>query len=186
MDASLTSARRTCLLAAVLLLGSAACGGDEDSAPTTTTTRTQETPTSTSEASDEEAAVLDAYEAFWDAYLEAADPMDPQHPVLQEHATGEQLQQVTGAFLARLSAGEVIRGEFDLAPVMVELTDSTATVSDCYLDRSGVFDAETGERLDQESGVRHLVTAELRFEDGSWKVASMTREGDGCTPETTS
>jgi hypothetical protein len=186
VDASLTSGRRTCLLAAVLLLGSAACGGDDDSAATTTTTRAQESTTSTSEASDEEAAVLDAYEAFWDAYLEAADPMVPQHRVLQEHATGEQLQQVTGAFLARLSAGEVIRGEIDLAPVVVELTDSTATVSDCYLDRSGVFDAETGERLDQESGVRHLVTAELRFEDGSWKVASMTREGDGCTPETTS
>ena len=181
MDGSLTSGRRTCLLAAVLLLGAAACRGDDD-AGTTTTTRAQESSTSTSEASDE-TAVLDAYEAFWDAYLEAADPMDPQHPVLQEHATGEQLQQVTGAFLARLSAGEVIRGEFDLAPVVVELTDSTATVSDCYLDRSGVFNAETGERLDQESGVRHLVTAKLLLEDGSWKVASMTREGDGCTPE---
>ena len=184
MDGSLTSGRRTCLLATVLLIGATACGGDDDAA-TTTTTRAQESSTSTSEASDE-AAVLDAYEAFWDAYLEAADPMDPQHPVLQEHATGEQLQQVTGAVLARLSAGEVIRGEFDLAPVVVELTDSTATVSDCYLDRSGVFDAQTGERLDQESGVRHLVTAELRFEDGIWKVASMTQEGDGCTPETTS
>src|SRR3546814_3225666 len=83
VDASLTSGRRTWLLAAVLLLGSAACGGDDDSAATTTT-RAQESTTSTSEASDEEAAVLDAYEAFWDAYLEAADPMDPQHPVLQD------------------------------------------------------------------------------------------------------
>lgn len=185
MDASLRTGR-TGSLTAALALALAACSGGDGESITTTTTRAQESTTSTSEASDEEAAVLDAYEAFWDAYLEAADPMDPQHPVLQEHATGEQLQQVTGAFLARLSAGEVIRGEFDLAPVVVELTDSTATVSDCYLDRSGVFDAETGERLDQESGVRHLVTAELRFEDGSWKVASMTREGDGCTPETTS
>jgi hypothetical protein len=171
---------------AALALALAACSGGEGESTATTSGTSRESTTSTTEASEEEGAVLDAYEAFWDAYLEAADPMDPQHPVLQEHATGEQLQQVTGAFLARLSAGEVIRGEFDLAPVMVELTDSTATVSDCYLDRSGVFDAETGERLDQESGVRHLVTAELRFEDGSWKVASMTREGDGCTPETTS
>src|SRR3546814_15787851 len=104
--------------------------------------------------------------------------MDPLHPVLQEHATGEQLQQVTGAFLARLSAGEVIRGEFDLAPVVVEFTDSTATVSDCYLDRSGVFDAATGERLAQESGVRHLVPASLRFEAGRWRRAPMPRGGD--------
>lgn len=171
---------------AALALALAACGGGDGESTTTTSGTSPESTTSTAAVSDDEATVLDAYEAFWDAYLEAADPMDPQHPVLQEHATGEQLQQVTGAFLARLSAGEVIRGEFDLAPVVVELTGSTATVSDCYLDRSGVFDAETGERLDQESGVRHLVTAELRFEDGSWKVASMTREGDGCTPETTS
>jgi hypothetical protein len=172
-------------MAAVALALAACSGGDGES--TTTTSRTSpESTTSTAAVSDEEAVVLDAYRAFWDAYLEAADPMDPQHPVLQEHATGEQLQQVTGAFLARLSAGEVIRGEFDLAPAVVELTDNTATVSDCYLDRSGVFNAETGERLDQASGVRHLVTAELRFEDGSWKVASITREGDGCTPETTS
>jgi hypothetical protein len=171
---------------AALALALAACSGGEGESTATTSGTSRESTTSTTEASEEEGAVLDAYEAFWDAYLEAADPMDPQHPVLQEHATGEQLQQVTGAFLARLSAGEVIRGEFDLAPAVVELTDNTATVSDCYLDRSGVFNAETGERLDQESGVRHLVTAELRFEDGSWKVASMTREGDGCTPETTS
>src|SRR3546814_14076703 len=98
--------------------------------------------------------------------------MDPQHPVLQEHATGEQLQQVTGAFLARLSAGEVIRGELDLAPVVVEFTDSTATVSDCSPDPPGVFAAATGERPAQAKGVRHLRTDELRLEASTRKVPS--------------
>lgn len=180
----LVRARLRDLVLLSLLVVLVACSGDDGEAAVTSTTET--TTTTRTQPEGPEVDVLAAYRGFWDAYLEAADPMNPEHPVLQEHAVGAQLQQVTGAFLARLDAGEVIRGELDLAPVVVSLNDTTATVSDCYLDRTGVYDAVTGERHDTESGVRHLVTVELVFEGGRWKVTSTSREGDGCTPEASS
>lgn len=166
------------LVATAVLAG---CGTDDDGASPDPTTSTPATTTTTTAASGDQEA-LGAYQAFWDGYLEAADPMDPEHPVLAEVATGEQLRQLRSAFLARLSAGEVIRGDVETAAEVIELAGGAATVRDCYLDRTGVFDAETGTRKDAESGVRHLVTVSLVQEAGTWKVAGITREGEGCTP----
>ena len=131
---------------------------------------------------DDEQVVLDAYVAFWnDGYLAAADPMDPTNPALAAHATGEQLETLESAFLARQANGEVIRGTLDLAPRVVSVVGETATVRDCYLDNTGIYDAVTGERHDTATGVRHLVTATLVLEDETWKVSDLTQEGDGCT-----
>ena len=171
---------RTCIGLCVVAALTAACSnddGDADAAPRPRTTTTTVATTTTAEQ-----GVLDAYESFWDAYLQAADPMNPEHPVLADVATGDQLRQLRSAFLARLSADEVIRGEVETAPEVVEVGGGTATVRDCYLDRTGIYDAATGQRKDTESGVRHLVTVSLVQESARWKVASITREGDGCTP----
>ena len=158
----------------------AACSNDDGNAvPDTTTTSTSAVTTTTTTADEE---VLGAYESFWDGYLQAADPMNPEHPVLGDVATGDQLRQLRSAFLARLSAGEVIRGEVETAPEVIDVESRAATVRDCYLDRTGIYDAATGQRKDTESGVRHLVTVSLVQESDRWKVASITREGDGCTP----
>jgi hypothetical protein len=165
----------------VLLLTAACDGNDSGASPPTTNTASDRATSTTTDAADREAVLAD-YRSFWDGYLEAADPMDPRHPALAAHATGNELEQLQRAFLARASAGEVIRGTLDLAPEVVSVDVDTARVSDCYLDKTGVFDAETGERKDTESGTRQLVTVELRLEDGTWKVARITREGDRCEP----
>ena len=169
------------VLLAVPALVLAACGGDDGEATPTTTVTTTTTAETTTTTTPEE-VVLAAYRAFWDAYLEAADPVNPEHPVLAEVATGEELDQLRNAFLARLTAGEVIRGEVELAPRITEVDGTAATVTDCYLDRTGIYDAATGERKDTESGLRHLVTVDLVLEGTSWKVEHLAREGDGCTP----
>ena len=174
---------RATRVAAVLLAGAtifAACGGGDGEAAPAPTSTTTTGPTTTTTTTVEQ-GVLAAYEAFWDGYLEAADPMDPEHPVLDEVATGDQLRQLRSAFLARLSAGEVIRGEIETAPEVVEVNGDAAEVRDCYLDRTGVYDAESGERKDTESGRRHLITARLVREAAHWKLTSIAREGDGCT-----
>lgn len=158
----------------------AACSRDDGNAVAGTTTTTTSAVTTTTASADED--VLGAYELFWDGYLQAADPMNPEHPVLADVATGDQLRQLRSAFLARLSAGEVIRGELETAPEVIDVEAEAATVRDCYLDRTGIYDAASGERKDVESGIRHLVTVSLVRESGRWKVASITREGDGCTP----
>ena len=168
---------------ASLAIGACNGGGDSTATPTTVTSATAESTTSTTTV---EAGVLQAYRSFWDGYLAAADPMDPESAVLAQVATGEQLRQLRSAFLARLSAGEVIRGEVDTAPVVVQVSETDAAVRDCYLDRTGVYDAKTGARKDRESGVRHLVTVALVKDTSSWKVASLKREADGCTPGATS
>jgi hypothetical protein len=156
------------------------CAGDEGAQPSTTTSTTMSEPTRTTVSADQE--VLDAYVAFWhDGYLAAADPMDPTSPALAAHATGDQLETLERAFLARQTNGEVIRGTLDLQPRVVSVVGPAATVRDCYLDNTGVYDAATGERHDTATGVRHLITATLVVEDDTWKVSDLEQEGDGCT-----
>lgn len=173
-----------CLAVALVALGG--CGGRNGKAVPATTSHASVTSSTmvplTTSTTTIEAGVVAAYRSFWDGYLEAADPMNPEHPVLERVATGEELQQLRSAFLARLSAGEVIRGELDLAPEVTQVDGSSATVTDCYLDRTGVYDAASGKRKDRESGVRHLVTVRLVREGSAWKVANIIREGDGCRP----
>lgn len=163
---------------ALTAVTAAGCGGGRSTPATTptTTSTTRPGPTTTSVNDGVEAA----YRAFWDVYLLAADPMEPEHPALGEVATGEQLKQVRSAFLARKSAGEVIRGELDLKPSAITVDGDTATLTDCYLDRTGVYRAQTGERVDKESGVRHLIRVRLVREGGAWKVAAITKESNGC------
>ena len=172
-------ALRVASLAVAALVTVACNGGGSDRSSERDTTTTTGRPTTTALA--EEAAVEAAYRAFWDAYLQAADPMNPEHPALAQHATGKELEQLQRSFLALASAGEVIRGTLDLAPRVVSVTGTSARITDCYLDNTGVYDAG-GTRKDAASGVRHLIDVELVLEGGRWKVARIAREGDGCEP----
>lgn len=171
---------RPVVAAALVALVLASCGTDneKDAAPTTTTAATSST---TDPPASEDAAVLDGYRGYWSAYLKSADPMDPQSPALQEHATGPALETVVKAFVGLKSAGKVIRGQLDLAPRVVNVDGETASVRDCYGDDTGVYDAASGERDDTPTGQRHQVTATLRLMDGAWKVERLADEGLGCT-----
>ena len=154
------------------------CGrGDPPPAPPTTVT----TPaTATTTTSDPATPVLAGYRAFWGAYLQAADPMDPTNPALTATATGEELQQVKRTFTGHFQKGEVIRGELDLRPKVTGQTGSTATVTDCYGDSTHVYDSATGERKDPPETVRYQVTATMVTDGGVWKVSTMKKEGEGC------
>lgn len=129
-----------------------------------------------------EAQVLAAYRDFWDVYIVASDPMNPEHPRLGEVATGEQLKTLGSTLLAAKAGGEVFRGSIDLAPRVVDLEEDRAVVRDCYDDHILAYDAKTGELKDTDNPLRRLVTAELLLESGRWKVASIKHEGDGCAP----
>lgn len=172
--------RAASIVAAAVLTASCSPGGDGP--PSSTTTKgPASTSSSTTTVDATEAAVLTGYRAFWDAYLAAADPMDPQNPLLEQHTVGIQLETIQKAFLSRRAGGEVIRGTLDLAPRVVSVVGDKAAVRDCYLDNTGVYDAATGTRKDTASGVRHLVTATIQLDGGAWKVADLKKEGDGCT-----
>lgn len=160
------------------LVALAGCDGGSNAAPTTTAPVSSTTETT---ASADEQQVLADYRAYWDAYLAAGEPMNPEHPDLAAHATGAALDTLQRSFLSLKSAGKVIRGDLDLDPRVVEVKGTAATVRDCYGDNTGVYDADTGEREDEPTGQRHLVTATLLLEEGTWKVERLEEEGLGCT-----
>ena len=82
----------------VLVLAAAGCGGGgggEAASPTTTgePSPTSE-PTSPSTTLTDEEAVLAAYQGYWDTWLVANDPPNPDHPDLERYATGAALAKV--------------------------------------------------------------------------------------------
>lgn len=161
---------------AVMALASCSSDGTPEAEPSTTTSSA-----TTTTAPDPNAVAIAAYRAFWEDYLTAADPMNPEHPRLAEHATGEELAAVRSAFLAVKAAGHVIRGSLDLAPKVVSADAATVVLRDCYDDRTGLYSAETGVRQDKDDPARRLVTATVVLTDGTWKVSAVKDEGAGCT-----
>jgi hypothetical protein len=169
------------LRAAVIVTAFVLAACSNGKADTSATTTTRAPTTTTSEPSATEQAVLRDYRAYWDAYLTASNPMNPENPVLAQHATGPALEALQKGFLALKSAGRIIRGSFDLAPRVVSIDGVTAVVRDCYGDATGIYDAATGERRDTQSGKRHLATATLRLDGATWKMERLADEGLGCT-----
>jgi hypothetical protein len=173
-------------LAVTISLTSAACSSSSD---TTATSSTSTPPVTSSESSStsevtppESRAAEAAYRAFWSAYLEAADPMKPADAGLARTAVGRELDQVRQAFTTHLAKNEVIRGRLDLDPTVESSSSRAATISDCYLDATHVFDASTGAQKDADGEKRFQVKATLVLRDGAWKVSSISKEGEGCTP----
>lgn len=177
--------RRTTGLAVSLIttvhLLTACSGSSGRTAPAVAATAATRGATSAPPTSPVETAALNAYRDFWTAYVEAGDPMNPDDPRLAAHATGDELARVQQTFSAYKAAGNVIRGDTDLAPKVVEAAVDHAQVRDCYDDRTGLYAVTTGIRQDQEDPRRHLVTATLVVEQGVWKVSAVKHEGDGCT-----
>lgn len=182
-------------LAAMVVVGLAAAGCSDDkessagSSTTTTptdqgTSSTTSTPTTGTSATapDESQAVLTAYRGFWDAYIAASNPMNPEHPALAERAVGEELDTVRRTILARKSAGEVFQGTMELAPKVTSVTGNQAMVRDCHDDNLVVVDAASGAVKEPDDPVRKLVIVTLSRDDaGIWKVAAIKLEAEGCS-----
>lgn len=167
------------VLAAVVL---AACSSDgSPTAERSTTTTSTVPPTTTTTTFEPQAAAVAAYRAFWQDFLVAGDPMNPEDPRLAEHSTGEELAAVRKSFLAAKAAGNVIRGTLDLAPKVVSADAMTVVLRDCYGDGTGLYNATTGARQDKATPGRQLVTATVTLVDSMWKVTTVKHEGDGCT-----
>src|SRR5207244_2437378 len=144
-------------------------------ASTTTSARA----TSTTSASD--AAVVAAWHHYWDVYVAVGSEMHLPDPRLADIATGEELRQLGSGFLAFSSDGQVLRGTSELDPKVVDVNGEQATLRDCYLSRILRYDKATGQPKGSPPTDRTLVTVTLQSDNGSWKVASIKHESDGCT-----
>jgi hypothetical protein len=110
-------------------------------------------------------------------------PFDPNAviPILRRRTTGIEYETLFRNFQADRLAGLVRKGTIDLAPKVLSVDDSKASLKACDDDHIGVYRASTGERLDTDTPDRHPATVELVLEDGSWKVQTLTFEEGTCT-----
>jgi hypothetical protein len=184
--------RWTAVVVAGLVLAACTGGGGKQAGPSTSST-TQEpaavsstgpatTATPAPPVPDDQQQVLTSYRAFWDTYIAASNPMNPEHPALADHAADGELDTVRRTLLARRSAGEVFTGTMDLAPKVTALDGDRATVRDCHDDNLVVVDAASGAVKEPDDPVRKLVTVTLvRGGPAGWKVTAIKLEAEGCS-----
>jgi hypothetical protein len=115
--------------------------------------------------------VLRDYQAYWGAYLKAADTADAGSADLAAHATGEELARARTALTARRQAGEVVRGRYEHKSVVAALADTTATVTDCLTPRTAVYNGKDGKLKASDPPHAQSLTIDMRLENGTWKVA---------------
>jgi hypothetical protein len=78
------------------------------------------------------------------------------------------------------SDGQFIQGTIDLAAKVTSVTDRSATVTDCNLDRTVFVDGKSRQLLSQPGTQRTLVYAKLQLTSGVWKVFEFNPTGGRC------
>jgi hypothetical protein len=171
----MTSLRQILTLSCLLVAIASGCGSTKHEAiPTTTSTTAQQSPT--------DAAVIQDYRAFWDDYLAVTNPMTPGNPRISAHATGQELTTLNGVVLGGHNAGTIFKGSFELHPTVATSTATTATVHDCYIDRTGAYSVSTGQRVDKDDETPANITVSMVLVNGVWKVSAIDNESTPCTP----
>lgn len=128
----------------------------------------------------EEAAVLAAYQAYWDTYFRAnQDPPQATYEDLEQIAAGAALETVRSSTFSYRETGRVFRrpdpSVVEHRAEVVEVAGDTATVRDCYIDDAWIETVDTGERANEGAGTQ-LSTAQMVREGGAWKVSTLTVE----------
>ena len=179
------------LLALVVASGLVGCSSDPEVNSevdrTSSTTATADSATSTTAApGSREDAVVAGYRAHWEAWYAAAQIADPDLPSIAATMFATHLER-TRAELARMKdAGERIKGDAGVPPIDIRQarvaqfqSDTTAILSDCYIDNTVRYDA-AGNPIGGTEPTFFSATATVVLADGKWKVASLQLEKDAC------
>ncbi len=157
------------------------------SSPPDTTVAADTTSTS---AMTEVEAILAAVSKYWDVYLAASNPPDPNHPAIDEVMTGDARDRLAQLLEDRKALGQEVRlpnpTQFGLYPTITKIAENSATVSVCLVDDTQLVAMETGEILDDEIET-YLFVLDLDYSDAVWKISQNTVneawEGRaGCAP----
>jgi len=131
-----------------------------------------------------EAAVA-GYEAFYAAWPEFWDPADPDSPLLDDLLAEPQLSVIVDLLTEHQERGAALRGQPTLHPEIVEVRSPTEFVIRNCLEPDpeyGLYDSESGERLDDvppvRSGQTNLESAVMVLEGGRWKVSDLQGQVD--------
>ncbi len=177
------SRRSVAGLVCAVLLVAAGCGGGGDAAgdePSRTsatdappTTEAPATTSTTAELSDEE-AVLAAYEAYWDAWLAASDPPDPDDPALAGVMDGEALAAVVDDLAEKVAFDQAVRpaspSRFRFRLDSVQVNGDSAVGTSCVLDDLLVVQRETDEVLNSAVWDRKIAVSFVRSGE-TWRVS---------------
>lgn len=130
-------------------------------------------------------AAIAGYEAFYHAWPEFWDPADPDSPLLKDLLAEPQLAVIVELLTDHQERGAALRGQPTLHPEVIEVRSPTEVVVLSCLEPDleyGLYDADSGERLDDVPAVRdgqtNLESAVMVFESGRWKVSDLQGQVD--------
>jgi hypothetical protein len=177
------------LAVAVAVVTVAACasgGGVDASAERDVATTTTSTPATSTSAPSREQQVVAAYRAHWAAWYAAAQVPDPELPAIALTTTGSLLEHTRRELEDMRTRGEKVKGDSGVAPIDVRQprvvqfqTDTSAVLSDCYVDNTVRYDA-SGQPIGSTQPTFFAATATLVQVDGTWRVASLQLRKDAC------
>jgi len=145
------------------------------------------TPTVDPETAAAEAAILEAYQGYWDAKVASfADPMKDQDPNLQHFAVDTALADAQEAILSFRSNGIAVVGQPVLAPVVSDIAMSetqTAKITDCVdiTNWQPVYAATGASAAPADQNLRVPTESTAYFFDGHWTIrASVVDREKSC------
>lgn len=188
------------LLASLLASLLAGCGSGGEAGMSTTTQRVSGTTVlvtlvppapSTTVVADEDPteAILEAHQGFWDTWLAANDPPDPDHPGLRRYYTGAAYEHAVASIRKNKEEGLHLElpseSLWKHTVLSVEVSDgeTSAVLHDCAIDDGLIVRTATGDVLNDDV-VTVIYVTELTRSDDTWRVvrnASTSRtEGATC------
>jgi len=119
--------------------------------------------------------IRQAYLHYWDVYAEAMSTLDTSH--LSEVAAGDRLQEAIAEVTDLKAQGRAAKIEVEHHLLIFNVTESTASVHDEYINNSYAIDPTSKSPLGTPGvGERLVDTYSLQKIDGSWKVIRGLRE----------
>jgi hypothetical protein len=159
-----------------------ACGDEAAELPppetstSSTSPPTTPAPPPTTPVPTEEEQILAAYQGYWDTWLAANDPPDPDHPDLARYYTGVSLDRARQSIAANAAQGRVLRlpagSQYEHRAVVRLIDGDQAVVEDCAIDDGHVIDAATGDVLDS-SVVTNRAEVTLKRVGEEWLVSDV-------------
>jgi hypothetical protein len=154
-----------------------ACAGHSTPQARADSTPTKPTSTTATTTPDPKAAVLVAYQRFWQVWLAANNPPNPNDPRLAEVDTGAQLAGARASIRNHQLRGEIIRLPHPSryrhrATVSLLGSRQGAAVIDCALDDAVVLVPATGRVVDARVETQ-LISADMVLLAGRWKVSAL-------------
>jgi hypothetical protein len=166
------------LIAIVALLLTACSGSDSRATPTSTDPEVTSAPPTTS-PSTPEGEVLAAYQEFWQVWLRANNPPNPNYPDLAKVATGLELGTVRTAIQK-----SVDEGTFTTLPTgshyrhqaeVKQINGNEASVQDCAIDDSQIIQTVSGAIVNGDVVTQLLVSSVVRS-NAVWQVTNVQEQ----------